>query len=79
MFVILLTCNRGRNSRRLPAKAGSNYHLAGSLDIEMSEKSRLKITYLYKISYLVSKCEYFLIKLPVFLSKTGPEGRSTAI
>ena len=33
---------RGRNCRRLPPKTGSNYHLAGLLDIEMSEKAGSK-------------------------------------
>lgn len=30
-----------RNSGRLTAKTSSNYHLADSVDVEMSEKSRI--------------------------------------
>ena len=33
---------RGRKSGRLPDKAGSNYHLANSVDVKILEKSRIK-------------------------------------
>ena len=33
---------RGRNSGRLLAKSGSNYHLADSVNFKISEKSQIK-------------------------------------
>ena len=35
--------SRRQNSGRLQAKTGSNYHLPGSTDVKISEKSLLKI------------------------------------
>ena len=42
----------GRNSTRLPAKTDLNYHSTGLVEIKMSEKSLLRISYFCKMIYL---------------------------
>ena len=48
------TVNRSQNTGRLSDKTVLYYRLAGSVDVEMSEKSRLKITYFCKMIVLFS-------------------------
>lgn len=44
--------NKGRVNVQLPAKTGSDYHLVGSADLKISERTRLKITCFSKMIVL---------------------------
>ena len=55
---------RYSNSGRLPVKTGSNYHLAGSVDVKMSGRSRFKKTFVVKwLFYLAFWNSYRLLSL----------------
>ena len=68
-----IMCNcRDRNSGWLPAKTGSTYHLASSVDVKMQKKSRLQIVYLCKMIVLFSilkqlAAAVFMAKLTSYL------------
>ena len=53
-----------RNSGRLPDKSGSNYHLAGSVDVKMSGKNPTQKTYLCKMNFFLFG---ILKQLPAFV------------
>ena len=53
-WLLKLINHRGQNSGQLLAITGSNCHLGGLFNLRLSENSRLKVTYFYKMIALFS-------------------------